>query len=169
MKTSTPPSNSSHPAIAVSGLSKAYRRGGTATPVLAQLELEVPRGKCVFLAGPSGSGKSTLLSILGCILSPDEGTVKILGHNITALNSTDRAKLRLAEIGFVFQRYHLIRGLSALTNTMVPQTLLDVPAELARRKATDLLQALGLGDKLDALPNNLSTGQCQRVALAGAW
>lgn len=155
-------------AVRVCGLSKAYRRGGTVTPVLQDLQLEVPRGKCVFLAGPSGSGKSTLLSILGCILSPDHGAVEILGRDVTRLRRSKRAKLRLHEIGFVFQRYHLIRGLSALSNTMVPQTLLDVSAEKARPKATALLAKLGLADRLHSLPQNLSTGQCQRVALARA-
>lgn len=161
-------SDSSAPAIAVQGLCKSYRRGGTTTPVLQDLALDVPRGKCVFLAGPSGSGKSTLLSILGCILSPDEGRVDVLGRDISQLSIKQRARLRLTQIGFVFQRYHLIRGLSALSNTIVPQTLLNIPADKARRKAVALLDTLGLGDKVHSLPNNLSTGQCQRVALARA-
>lgn len=155
-------------AIRVAGLSKAYRRGSTVTPVLQDLKLDVPRGKCVFLAGPSGSGKSTLLSILGCILSPDVGSVEVLGRNIGRLTRSERAQLRLNEIGFVFQRYHLIRGLTAISNTIVPQTLLDVPADEAKRKAAELLRMLGLGDRINSLPNNLSTGQCQRVALARA-
>jgi putative ABC transport system ATP-binding protein len=156
------------PAIHVDGLCKAYRRGGTTTPVLQDLSLEVARGECAFLAGPSGSGKSTLLSILGCILSPDQGKVRIFEHQIAQQSAKQRAALRLKEIGFVFQRYHLIRGLSALANTIVPQTLMDVPAGQARLRANQLLETLGLGERIHSLPNNLSAGQCQRVALARA-
>ncbi len=154
--------------IAVSGLSKAYRRGSILTSVLDGVDLEVPRGRCVFLAGPSGSGKTTLLSILGCILTADTGCVRILGQELTRLSASARSAMRRDKIGFVFQRFQLIRGLNAVDNVSLPLVLRNVAQPRARQRAKALLEAVGLGDKLKAHPANLSTGQCQRVALARA-
>lgn len=168
MTRKAPNTGAKEASIAITGLSKSYRRGNSITPVLNGLNLTVPRGKCVFLAGPSGSGKSTLLSILGCILSPDEGSVRVLGQDIAKFTSQQSASFRLSQIGFVFQRYHLIRGLTALENATVPGTLQNAPLAKAQERALELLDALGLGDKAHSLPNNLSTGQCQRIALARA-
>jgi putative ABC transport system ATP-binding protein len=120
------------------------------------------------LAGPSGSGKTTLLSILGCILSVDEGSVELFGQDLGALQPHERTLLRRDRIGFVFQRFHLIRGLSALENVSVPMTLRGVPTRLATPRSRHLLEAVGLGEKIHAHPRNLSAGQCQRVAMARA-
>jgi putative ABC transport system ATP-binding protein len=166
MKTSFQERNSV--AIQLDDVHKAYRRGSTSTPVLSGVDLEVERGECVFLAGPSGSGKSTLLSIIGCILSADRGVVRVLGHDVARLSSKRRARLRLAKIGFVFQRFHLVRGLTALENVCVPMMLADAFTDDARERAAQLLKILGLADKLRSHPRKLSTGQCQRVALARA-
>ncbi|MBN2021264.1 MAG: ABC transporter ATP-binding protein [Pirellulales bacterium] len=160
--------DSAHAAVRIEGVAKAYRRGASSTAVLDQVSLSIDRGECAFLVGPSGSGKTTLLSILGCILTADRGTVRIFGQETTAMNPARRAALRLAEIGFVFQRFHLIRGLSASANVAVPLALRGVAPKVARRRAVELLEEVGLGDKIDAHPNNLSAGQCQRVALARA-
>ncbi len=156
------------PAIRLVGVSKAYRRGAVATRVLDGVDLTVRRGQCAFLAGPSGSGKTTLLSILGCILAADEGCVELFGQDLAGLGPLQRTLLRRDRIGFVFQRFHLIRGLTALENVRVPMTLRGVAARAARPRALHLLEAVGLGEKVHAHPRNLSAGQCQRVALARA-
>lgn len=168
VKTEGLPGGSERPAIHLAGVHKAYQRGSVSTAVLAGVDLIVNRGECVFLAGPSGSGKTTLLSIVGCILSVDKGRVRILDQDIQVLNSRQRAALRLQRIGFVFQRFHLIRGLTALDNVCVPLTLAGVAPQAARRRAVTLLESVGLADELNKLHKNLSTGQCQRVALARA-
>ena len=160
--------NSGRFAISAEGIHKAYRRGTTVTPVLNGVDLTVELGECVYLAGPSGSGKTTLLSILGCILSTDRGSVRILDQDILSLDQGGRAALRRNRIGFVFQRFHLIRGLTALNNVCVPLTLRGMTRRTARKRAMVLLDAVGLADKAIAHPRNLSAGQCQRVALARA-
>jgi putative ABC transport system ATP-binding protein len=154
--------------IELRGLLKSYRRGSTITPVLQGVDLTVQRGECIFLAGPSGSGKTTLLSIVGCILSHDSGAVRVLGEDIEHLEKRERAALRLERIGFVFQRFYLMRGLSAVDNVCVPLTMIDVPKRQAYERAMHLLDAFGLTDKAKSHPANLSTGQCQRIALARA-
>ncbi len=155
-------------AIVVEAVHKSYRSGAAATPVLVGVDLTVRRGQCVYLAGPSGSGKTTLLSILGCILSADRGGVTILGENVSSLGARERCRLRRDRLGFVFQKFHLIRGLSALDNVCVPLTLRAVRPKTARQRAMHLLEAVGLADKGPSHPRQLSTGQCQRVALARA-
>ena len=154
--------------VVIHDLHKAYRRGATSTPTLCGVELTVDAGECVFLVGPSGCGKSTLLSILGCILTPDRGTVQVLGNDLSQLNEISRSALRRNHIGFVFQRFQLIRGLSALENVCVPLLLRGESQRVARQRASALLAQVGLGDKGRSKPNELSTGQCQRVALARA-
>ncbi|HTN74964.1 MAG TPA: ABC transporter ATP-binding protein [Pirellulaceae bacterium] len=162
------PSSLTTPVISVAGVAKSYRRGGQETPVLQSIDLAVAPGECVFLAGPSGSGKTTLLSILGCILTPDAGSVKLLGDEVSTLSNRQRTLLRRDRIGFVFQKFHLIRGLTALDNVCVPLQLRGENMRLARRRGMELLGAVGLADKASSYPKNLSTGQCQRVALARA-
>jgi putative ABC transport system ATP-binding protein len=98
------------PILSAHRVRKSYRRGSTTTEVLGGIDLTVGRGECVFLVGPSGSGKSTLLSILGCILTPDDGQLRILGREIGQLNDRLRIQIRRDVIGFVFQRFQLIRG-----------------------------------------------------------
>lgn len=162
------PTDTTNLVVQVSGLTKSYRRGDQDTPVLYGIDLDVAAGECVFLAGPSGSGKTTLLSILGCILTPDTGSVRLLGQEVATLNNQQRTVLRRDNIGFVFQKFHLIRGLTALENVCVPLQLRGERPRLAAARARELLAAVGLSDKLQSLPKNLSTGQCQRVALARA-
>ncbi len=166
--TMTFPPNDDAPTIYLRGVSKAYSRGAAATKVLDEVDLTVRRGECAFLAGPSGSGKTTLLSILGCILAADRGRVELFGQNLAGLGPQERTLLRRDRIGFVFQRFHLIRGLTALENVCVPMTLRGVAARAARARSRELLEVVGLSSRLDAHPKNLSAGQCQRVAIARA-
>ncbi len=153
---------------ALSGVHKSYRRGPASTPVLQGVDLTLRRGRCVFLVGPSGSGKSTLLAILGCILSPDQGRVEILGREISKLSPPERAALRLRHIGFVFQRFHLIRGLNALENVCVPYRLRDELNSTTVGHAVELMHKVGLGKHVQDDPRQMSSGQCQRVALVRA-
>lgn len=155
-------------AVLVEGLEKAYGSAGNRTPVLKGVDFVVRRGECVYLAGPSGSGKTTLLSIIGCILSADRGRVRILEQDVFSLTQKERTLLRLNRLGFVFQRFHLIRGLSTVENVCVPLTLQGICPAAAKKRAMSLLDAVGLADKADSHPRNLSAGQCQRVALSRA-
>lgn len=163
-----PPANTSDTVVSLTGVRKSFRQGGIETEILRGIDLTVERGEFVFLAGPSGSGKSTLLSILGCLLTPQSGRVEILGSNVAELDNRQRTLLRRDRIGFVFQRFYLLRGLSVLDNVCLPLTLRGETSERAGKRARDLLAAVGLGDKLTCDPRRLSAGQCQRVALARA-
>jgi len=154
--------------IYVSGVYKSYHSGPVTAPVLNGVDLAVPRGSCIYLAGPSGSGKTTLLSILGCILSADRGVVRILGRDVAGLTPGEMAALRRDRVGFVFQRFHLLKGLNVLENACVPLIVAGVHRRAAARRAMPLLEAVGLADKASAQWKNLSAGQCQRVALARA-
>lgn len=155
-------------AVHAEGIHKAYRCGNTSTPVLNGVDLSIEHGECVFLAGPSGSGKTTLLSILGCILSADQGRVRVLDQDLGALDELGRAATRRNRIGFVFQRFHLIRGLNVVDNVGVPLTLRNLPPRLVRERSMAVIESVGMANKAAALPRNLSAGQCQRVALARA-
>jgi putative ABC transport system ATP-binding protein len=155
-------------ALEARGVHKAYCRGNAVTRVLSGVDLSVQRGECVFLVGPSGSGKSTLLSILGCILSPDGGELRIMGRNVADVNERVRMQIRRDVIGFVFQRFQLIRGLSVLDNVLIPLRLQGQSLPAARRRVAELLEAVGLSECAQSTPSRLSAGQCQRVALARA-
>jgi putative ABC transport system ATP-binding protein len=154
--------------VALRGVSKSYTRGGSATRVVDKVDLSVERGECVFLLGPSGSGKTTLLSIIGCVLTADEGVVRIVGHDVSQISQDTAALLRLQLIGFVFQRLHLIRGLTAAENVAVPLMLSGWTATRASQRAQELLALVNLIDKAGVQPHRLSVGQCQRVAFARA-
>jgi putative ABC transport system ATP-binding protein len=136
--------------------------------VVNQVNLCVEQGECVFLVGPSGSGKSTLLSMIGCVLTPDDGEVRILGQDLRGLSRRAAAALRLGHIGFVFQRFHLIRGLSVVENVAVPLTLAGWEKRASQARASELLAEVGLSALLHSQINQLSVGQCQRVAFARA-
>lgn len=156
------------PAIVVSGVCKDYGSGTARTPVLRGVDLAVEAGQAVFLAGPSGSGKTTLLSILGCILTADAGSVRIFDVELSGLNANARVRLRRDRLGFVFQRFHLIRGLNVLENVCVPLTLQKVTQRVAHQRGMALLKSVGLADRAKADHRRLSAGQCQRVALVCA-
>jgi len=155
-------------ALDLSGVSKWYCRGESKTTVLDSIDMQVDTGECVFLLGPSGSGKTTLLSIIGCVLTADAGEVHVLGHDLKRLNDTATALLRRDHIGFVFQKFHLIRGLTAQENVAVPLLLRRGSAAQANRRAAERLEQVGLADFIKQSPEKMSVGQCQRVALARA-
>jgi putative ABC transport system ATP-binding protein len=155
------------PVISARNVCKAYRSGATITPVLQGVDLEVRRGECVFLVGPSGSGKSTLLSILGCVLSADDGEIRILGHDVRRFRPKEQARFRRERVGFLFQRFHLFRGLRAWENVAVALNLLGQKSK-AKSESFRLLEAVGLADKTTSHISQLSMGQRQRVAFARA-
>lgn len=155
-------------AIQATGIQKAYRTGSVSTPVLRGVDLSVNQGECLFLVGPSGSGKTTLLSILGCVLSPDDGRIEILGEDVTRFSPKQQARFRRERIGFVFQRFHLFHGLNAWENVRVALDLLGWSARSGKHEALRLLDMVGLGHRAHHQISQLSMGQRQRVALARA-
>ena len=145
---------------------KTYQHRRQEVVALDDVTLEIPRGDFVSLVGPSGSGKSTLLLMLGGMLSPSSGRVLLGGQSIYDLNSDRRARLRKENVGFVFQTFNLIPYLTALENVQVPLYLAGVNDDAQQQRATALLERVGLADRLDHKPSELSVGQQQRVALA---
>jgi putative ABC transport system ATP-binding protein len=141
-------------------------RGGTA--ILKGVSLETARGESVFLIGPSGSGKTTLLSLLGCILTPDRGSVEVLGQDMSSLRPEQRAAFRRDHLGFVFQNFNLFPTLSALDNVRLALSIRGVPHVAARDRAAELLDKVDLSHRARLRPSRLSTGECQRVAIARA-
>ena len=152
--------------LKLQSVTKHYQHRGKIIRALQEATLEIPHGDFVAMVGPSGSGKSTLLLILGGMLSPAQGQVLFDGQSLYDLAPADRAKLRKQKIGFVFQTFNLMPYLTALENVQVPLLLAGIGETEQQGKATSLLERLGLGDRLDHKPSELSVGQQQRVALA---
>lgn len=156
------------PLASVSGVGKTYGAGAAAVRALQHVSLAINAGELVLLEGPSGSGKTTLLSILGCILKPTAGSVKIGGREVSGLPEHRLPEVRLRHIGFVFQFFNLLPALSARENVQMPLDLRGVSSREAQQKAARLLERVGLGAKMNALPDALSGGEKQRVAIARA-
>jgi putative ABC transport system ATP-binding protein len=145
---------------------KSFGTGTSHTKILRGVSLEVAAGEIVFLVGPSGSGKTTLLSILGCILSPDRGTVEVLGKPMNGLKPEQLTEFRARNLGFIFQNFNLFPTLSAIDNICLPLTLEGWSLKRARARATELLEQVHLVKRGHLRPAQLSTGECQRIALA---
>ncbi len=156
-----------HP-ISVRDVSKVYGDGPTAFRALDRVNLDVERGKVTLLMGPSGSGKTTLVSIMGCILRPTSGSVRILGEETAHLSEKELPSVRLNSIGFVFQGFNLFPTLTAGENVELALDLKNVRGAGARQRAMNYLQQMEMGDKYDSFPADLSGGQKQRVAIARA-
>jgi putative ABC transport system ATP-binding protein len=155
-------------AIEVRNLTKSYGSGENAYLALRGVDFAVSPGELVMLSGPSGSGKTTLLSILGCVLLPTAGTVRLLDEDISRATEHDLPRLRLSYIGFVFQAHNLIGSMSATDNVALVLELRGWAKRDAVAEAERLLDAVGLGDKARSKPRDLSGGQRQRVAIARA-
>jgi putative ABC transport system ATP-binding protein len=149
-------------------VNKIYKTGDSNITALDTTDVSFETNKLTLIMGPSGSGKTTLLSILGCIIYPTAGNVYYKGQEVTKLKERELAKLRLHEIGFVFQQFNLIEPLNALENVMHPLILQGISKSEARKKATLALEKVGLADRFMSLPKKLSGGQKQRVAIARA-
>src|SRR5258708_4616118 len=154
--------------IQLTGVSKIYGSGAAAVPALQDIDLAVDAGEVLMLAGPSGSGKTTLLSVMGAILRPTAGSVKINGCEVAGLSEKDLPRVRLENVGFIFQGFNLFPALTARQNVELSFNLRHIRGAQARRKATALMERVDLSGKLDAYPENLSGGQKQRVAIARA-
>ena len=155
-------------AVEVSNLGKVYGSGATAFTALRNINLRVEPGEFIMLEGPSGSGKTTLLSILGCVLTPTQGEVKLFGESISGRPESQLPELRLGYIGFVFQGHNLVASLTARQNIMLVLQLRGWSVRAASKEAEMLLEQIGLPGKTESKPRDLSGGQRQRVAIARA-
>ena len=156
------------PPVCVRSLCKTFGKGNLAVPVLRGVDFDMRHGELVMLAGPSGSGKTTLLSILGCVLAPTTGEVRLFGEDVARVDESQRPRLRVSYIGFIFQGENLIASQTAQENVAFQLQLRSWRHARAMREAAALLARVGLGDKLDRKPAELSGGQRQRVAIARA-
>ncbi|MBV6512088.1 MAG: putative ABC transporter ATP-binding protein YknY [Ignavibacteriaceae bacterium] len=154
--------------IHVNAVSKMYKRDKFEIPVLNDLSLQVPEGKFLALMGPSGSGKTTLLNLIAGIDRPTKGSISVKGTEITSLSETALAKWRANSVGFVFQFYNLIPVLTAYENVELPLILTPLSKAERKKHVETALQIVGLGDRMDHYPKQLSGGQEQRVAIARA-
>ncbi|NQT18279.1 MAG: ABC transporter ATP-binding protein [Planctomycetes bacterium] len=145
---------------------KSYNHRGRTVHALREASVNIPEGDFVAVVGPSGSGKSTMLLVLGGMLSPSAGQVFLDGQPLYDLGPDQRAKVRRESIGFVFQTFNLVPYLTAMENIQVPLFLAGVDETAQKERAAVLLERVGLGDRLDHKPSELSVGQQQRVALA---
>ncbi len=152
--------------LRMENVSKAYTHRGRLIKALDGATLHIPGGDFVSVVGPSGSGKSTLLLILGGMLSPSAGRVLFQASSVYDLSPGERAKMRREKVGFVFQTFNLVPYLSALENVQVPLFLAKMEDKAQKERATSLLERVGLAERLDHKPGELSVGQQQRVALA---
>jgi putative ABC transport system ATP-binding protein len=155
-------------AVSCRSVVRDFGAGPTMVRVLRGVDLEVRAGEITMLVGPSGCGKTTLVSIVTGLLEPSGGTVEVLGHDLARMGNADRVAFRRREIGFVFQQYNLLPSLTAAENASVPLLAAGMGYREAEERARAVLASLGLGDRVDAKPNQLSGGQQQRVAIARA-
>jgi putative ABC transport system ATP-binding protein len=149
-------------------VSKSYGDGETTVQALAGITMAVDAGQLVAVMGPSGSGKSTLLTIAGSLEDPSAGEVAIDGASLAPMSRNDKARLRRRTIGYVFQDYNLLAGLTAVENVSLPLELDGIPARKARDAAMTAMAELGLTDRSGHFPDQLSGGECQRVSIARA-
>jgi putative ABC transport system ATP-binding protein len=154
--------------LSASGLSKEYGKGTALVRAVDDVTLDVAPGESVAIVGPSGCGKSTLLYLLGGLERPTSGTLRLAGGRLDEMAETGLARLRRHALGFVFQSYHLVDELTALENVELPALLAGASPRKARKRATELLEQVSLGDRAEHLPSALSGGQRQRVAIARA-
>ena len=156
------------PVVKLTGLTRSFEQGGVRIDVLRGVDLTVQPGEVVALLGPSGSGKSTLLQAVGLLEGGVGGRIEIAGTDATALSSDARTALRRDRIGFVYQFHHLLPDFNALENVVLPQLVAGTERNSANARAEELLGALGLAERLDHRPSQLSGGEQQRVAVARA-
>jgi len=161
---STPPNQA---VLAGHQIEKSISGPSGVVTILHALDIEVPAGEAVAIVGPSGSGKSTLLGILAGLDTPTNGTVHMLGQSLTDMDEDERARLRAGKVGFVFQSFQLLPGLTALENVMLPLELANAPD--ANALAMSMLEQVGLADRATHQPLQLSGGEQQRVAIARAF
>lgn len=154
--------------IEIRELNKQYGEGQSTVSALREINMSVRPGEILMLMGPSGSGKTTLLSIMGCILQATSGSVKVFGKEIVGMKEKQLPAIRLEHFGFIFQGFNLFPALTARENVEIGLNLKGINGSEARKRATTLLERVGLEDKLNSHPADMSGGQKQRVAIARA-
>jgi putative ABC transport system ATP-binding protein len=154
--------------IRLEGVTRVYRNGDVEVPVLRGIDLSIEAGEYVAIMGRSGAGKSTLMNVLGCMDRPTGGKYWLDGHDVGALDDDALSRVRGKTIGFVFQAFHLLKGLTVVENVELPMEYQGVPASQRRARAEELLRRVGLGHRLEHHPQKLSGGERQRVAIARA-
>ena len=155
-------------AVRCRGLTKTYGEGDASVMALRGIDLDVRRGELLMVVGPSGCGKTTLISVIAAVLSQDSGQCDVLGRDLKHMGQSERARFRGLSIGFVFQLFNLLPALNAVENVSVPLLINGMARKNAEARAQEVLEAVNLGSRLDALPGKLSGGQQQRVAIARA-
>jgi lipoprotein-releasing system ATP-binding protein len=163
-----PAMNDKEPAIFLHAIERRYHQGAATLEILTGAELAVWPGQSVALIAPSGAGKSTLLHIAGLLEQPDGGEVYVDGTPTSRLSDTERTRIRRTDIGFVYQAHHLLPEFSAIENVMLPQMVRGLSRREAKGRANELLSYLGLKDRVEHRPAQLSGGEQQRVAIARA-
>ena len=156
------------PILELKDICKDYQQGREPVRVLKNINFTVEKGDYLAIMGPSGSGKTTLMNIIGCLDVPTSGSYTLEGRDLKDLSDDDLAEVRNKHIGFVFQSFHLLPKMDALDNVALPLLYADVPLKERRARAEEALKAVGLGERIHFLPNQLAGGQCQRVAIARA-
>jgi len=154
--------------LAITGLRRSFTQGNATIDVLRGIDLAVAPGEIVALLGPSGSGKSTMLQAIGLLEGGFEGSIRIDGEEAARLDENGRTRLRRDRLGFVYQFHHLLPDFTAIENVVLPQLIFGTEPDPARSRAESLLGALGLGQRFDHRPSQLSGGEQQRVAVARA-
>jgi len=154
--------------VAVEDVTRSYELDGVTVPALRGVTLTVPAGDYVAIVGPSGSGKSTLMNLVGCLDTPTSGIYEIGGQAVAGVTRDELAEIRNRRVGFVFQAFNLLPHITALENVELPMLFGAVKPAERRERASQLLDRVGLGDRLDHKPTELSGGQMQRVAIARA-
>ena len=154
--------------LELSDIRKTYRLGPVEVEVLKGIDLRVEAADFISIMGPSGSGKSTLMNILGLLGQPSAGTYRVSGRDVSTMNDRELSAFRNEHIGFVFQSFNLLGHLTALENAALPLVYRGLGRREVRRRARDILEKVGMGDRLDHRPDQLSGGQKQRVAIARA-
>jgi len=154
--------------IETKNITKVYGAGTYKVTVLKDVTMTVQKGEFVAITGKSGSGKSTLMNILGCLDTATSGTYKLEGKDVSNLTVDQLAEIRNKKIGFVFQRYHLLPDMTALENVELPLLYANKPEKQARERALQMLKLVGLEDRVNHIPSELSGGEQQRVAVARA-
>jgi len=157
-----------HPIIQAKNLTKHYTVGSTIVRALDGLDIDIDKGSYIALMGPSGSGKSTLMNILGCLDTPSSGAYFLNDKDVSEVDDDLLAGIRNKEIGFIFQTFNLLPRYTALENVALPMIYAGIPKKERLARATEVLEKVGLGDRVTHKPNELSGGQRQRVAVARA-
>ncbi|MBA7604706.1 MAG: ABC transporter ATP-binding protein [Candidatus Stahlbacteria bacterium] len=154
--------------IEMENVEKAYKLGETEVHALRGLDLTINKGECVSIVGPSGSGKSTLMHIIGCLDVPSFGSYNLEGRDVGEMNDNELADIRKELIGFVFQDFYLMPDVSAWYNVSLPMIYNRIPPRERKERATQLLDSVGLSQRINHFPNQLSGGERQRVTIARA-